>query len=205
MMEKSRGKQHIACPGVSGGAEGSRTPVRKHFDRTFSGRSPVSTFPPCADTGQTAQFSRVIVHGRGNSYPPHVRHINDAFPGLWPLRFRRLPLVRQRQQYDCCQLIFKLPVLWRSGAAARLSRLHTPVETGTPPRQYKLRPTHSRLTPRVRNASFVFPLPIEPTALGFDWIPGVRANCAALASVVRRKLAPLRCPSSSIRKRCAGL
>ena len=133
MMEKSRGKQHIACPGVSGGAEGSRTPVRKHFDRTFSGRSPVSTFPPCADTGQTAQFSRVIVHGRGNSYPPHVRHINDAFPGLWPLRFRRLPLVRQRQQYDCCQLIFKLPVLWRSGAAARLSCLHTPVETGAAP------------------------------------------------------------------------
>ena len=132
-MEKSRGKQHIACPGVSGGAEGSRTPVRKHFDRTFSGRSPVSTFPPCADTGQTAQFSRVIVHGRGNSYPPHVRHINDAFPGLWPLRFRRLPLVRQRQQYDCCQLIFKLPVLWRSGAAARLSSLHTPVETGAAP------------------------------------------------------------------------
>ena len=133
MMEKSRGKQHIACPGVSGGAEGSRTPVRKHFNRTFSGRSPVSTFPPCADTGQTAQFSRVIVHGRGNSYPPHVRHINDAFPGLWPLRFRRLPLVRQRQQYDCCQLIFKLPVLWRSGAAARLSCLHTPVETGAAP------------------------------------------------------------------------
>ena len=133
MMEKSRGKQHIACPGVSGGAEGSRTPVRRHFDRTFSGRSPVSTFPPCADTGQTAQFSRVIVHGRGNSYPPHVRHINDAFPGLWPLRFRRLPLVRQRQQYDCCQLIFKLPVLWRSGAAARLSCLHNPVETGAAP------------------------------------------------------------------------
>lgn len=145
-MEKSRGKQHIACPGVSGGAEGSRTPVRKHFDRTFSGRSPVSTFPPCADTGQTAQFSRVIVHGRGNSYPPHVRHINDAFPGLWPLRFRRLPLVRQRQQYDCCQLIFKLPVLWRSGAAARWSRLHTPVETGTPPcRRDRLCSTRSRL------------------------------------------------------------
>ena len=116
-----------------GGAEGSRTPVRKHFDRTFSGRSPVSTFPPCVDTGQTTQFSRVIMHGRGNSYPPHVRHINDAFPGLWPLRFRRLPLVRQRQQYDCCQLIFKLPVLWRSGTAARLSSLHTPVETGAAP------------------------------------------------------------------------
>ena len=116
-----------------GGAEGSRTPVRKHFNRTFSGRRTVSAFPPWAGTGQTAQFSRVMMHGRGNSYPPHVRHINDAFPGLWPLRFRRLPLVRQRQQYDCCQLIFKLPVLRRSGAAARLSCLHTPVETGTPP------------------------------------------------------------------------
>ena len=117
----------------NGGAEGSRTPVRKHFDRTFSGRRTVSAFPPWAGTGQTAQFSRVMMHGRGNSYPPHVRHINDAFPGLWPLRFRRLPLVRQRQQYDCCQLILKLPVLRRSGAAARLSCLHAPVETGTAP------------------------------------------------------------------------
>ena len=121
------------CLFIFGGAEGSRTPVRKHFNRTFSERSQVSTFPPRADTGQTARFSRVIMRGRGNSYPPHGRHINDAFPGLWPLRFRRLPLVRQRQQYDCCQLIFKLPVLWRSGAAARLSCLCTPVETGAAP------------------------------------------------------------------------
>ena len=51
------------------------------------------------------------MHGRGNSYPPHVRRINDAFPGLRPLRFRRLPLVRQRQQYDCCQLILSCPFL----------------------------------------------------------------------------------------------
>ena len=41
---------------------------------------------------------RVIMRGRGNSYPPHGRHINDAFPGLWPLRFRRPPLIRQQQQ-----------------------------------------------------------------------------------------------------------
>ena len=127
-------KRHtLVCLFIFGGAEGSRTPVRKHFNRTFSERSQVSTFPPRADTGQTARFSRVIMRGRGNSYPPHGRHSNDAFPGLWPLRFRRLPLVRQRQQYDCCQLIFKLPVLWRSGAAARLSCLCTPVETGAAP------------------------------------------------------------------------
>ena len=73
------------------------------------------------------------MHGRGNSYPPHVRRINDAFPGLRPLRFRRLPLIRQQQQQCCCYLIYKLPVLWRSGAAARLSSLHTPVETGAAP------------------------------------------------------------------------
>lgn len=33
-----------------GGAEGSRTPVRKRFDKTFSGRSQVSAFPLRADT-----------------------------------------------------------------------------------------------------------------------------------------------------------
>ena len=108
-MEKSRGKQHIACPGVSGGAEGSRTPVRKHFDRTFSGRSQVSAFPPCKDTGQTLQFSRVMMHGRGNSYPPHGRHLNDAFPSRWPLWFRRSLLKQRRQQYSCCQLSLICP------------------------------------------------------------------------------------------------
>lgn len=33
-----------------GGAEGSRTPVRKRFDKTFSGRSQVSAFPLRTDT-----------------------------------------------------------------------------------------------------------------------------------------------------------
>ena len=97
------------------------------------------------------------MRGQVNSFPPHGRHINDAFPGLWPLRFRRLPLIRQQQQQCCCYLIYKLPVLWRSGAAARLSRLHTPVETGTPPRRRgKLHYTHSRLAARVRTV----PLPL---------------------------------------------
>lgn len=81
-----------------GGAEGSRTPVRKRFNRTFSGRSQVSTFPPRKDTGQTLRFSRVMMRGRGNSYPPHGRHLNDAFPGRWPLRFRRSLLKQRRQQ-----------------------------------------------------------------------------------------------------------
>ena len=92
-----------------GGAEGSRTPVRKHFDRTFSGRSQVSAFPPRKDTGQTLRFSRVMMRGRGNSYPPHGRHLNDAFPGRWPLRFRRSLLKQRRQQYSCCQLSLICP------------------------------------------------------------------------------------------------
>ena len=49
------------------------------------------------------------MRGRGNSYPPHGRHINDAFPGLWPLRFRRSQLKLRRQQYSCCQFIFNCP------------------------------------------------------------------------------------------------
>ena len=39
---------------------------------------------------------RVMMRGRVNSFLPHGRHINDAFPGLWPLRFRRPPLIRQQ-------------------------------------------------------------------------------------------------------------
>lgn len=98
-VQLHQNKSHPSGGFCFGGAEGSRTPVRKHFDRTFSGRSQVSAFPPCAGTWQTAQFSRVMMRGRGNSYPPHGRHLNDAFPGRWPLRFRRSLLKQRRQQY----------------------------------------------------------------------------------------------------------
>ena len=98
-VQLHQNKSHPMGGFCFGGAEGSRTPVRKHFDRTFSGRSQVSAFPPCAGTWQTAQFSRVMMRGRGNSYPPHGRHLNDAFPGRWPLRFRRSLLKQRRQQY----------------------------------------------------------------------------------------------------------
>ena len=91
LKEKAKKETHRKAVRFSffGGGEGSRTPVRKRFNRTFSGRSQVSTFPPRKDTGQTLRFSRVMMRGRGNSYPPHGRHLNDAFPGRWPLRFRR--------------------------------------------------------------------------------------------------------------------
>ena len=70
-------------------------------------------------------------HGRSVPYA-HLP-LYDALPGPRSSRVGRLPLVRQQQQQCCCYLIYNLPVLWRSGAAARWSRLHTPVETLTPP------------------------------------------------------------------------
>ena len=57
-----------------GGAEGNRTPVRKQLDRTFFGRSLVFTFPYRGVNKHTQRFGRVKMHGRGNTYPPHVRH-----------------------------------------------------------------------------------------------------------------------------------
>lgn len=75
----------------------------------------------------------------GQSLPYAHLPLNDALPGSRSFRVGRLPLIRQQQQQCCCYLIYNLPVLWRSGAAARLSRLHTPVETLTPPHRRKVR------------------------------------------------------------------
>lgn len=155
--------------------------VEPPSESTLTGLSPgadgyCGNLLPCSPSGRQAVTPagqvRVMMRGTVNSFRTHGRHINDAFPGLWPLRFRRPPLIRQQQQQCCCYLIYKLPVLWRSGTAARWSRLHTPVETGTPPRRYKLRFTRFRLKPKARTAPFVSPLPIEPATLGFDWILG---------------------------------
>ena len=77
-------------------------------------------------------------HGRSAPYA-HLP-LNDALPGSRSFRVGRLPLIRQQQQQCCCYLIYKLPVLWRSGAAARWSRLHTPVETLTPPYNWDQKP-----------------------------------------------------------------
>ena len=82
---------------VFGGGEGSRTPVRKQFHGMFSGRRRLfrAALPPCSPSARQAVTPagqvRVMMRGQVNSFPPHGRHINDAFPGLWPLRFRRPP------------------------------------------------------------------------------------------------------------------
>ena len=48
--------------------------------------------------------------------------------------------VKPQRELRCCRrsLIYKVPVFRWSGATARFSRFHIPVETSTPPRRRKL-------------------------------------------------------------------
>ena len=124
----------------------------------------------------------------------HDAWAGQLFPASRTPHQRRLPrpvaspvqtaaLIRQQQQQCCCYLIYKLPVLWRSGAAARVSRLHTPVETGTPPRRYKLRDARFRLTAKAPTALFVSP-PRESASLGFARTMRVRLELGSLSRIV---------------------
>ena len=125
---------------LNGGGGGNRTPVRKHFNGIFSGRRrsfrESSSLFPFQTADRHAIRSGELHHvWHGQSLPYAHLPLNDALPGSRSFRVGRLPLIRQQQQQCCCYLIYNLPVLWRSGAAARWSRLHTPVETLTPPRR----------------------------------------------------------------------
>lgn len=57
-----------------GGGEGSRTPVRKPFHRTFSGCRRLFTFPFHAVNRHTAQVGRVMMRGTVNSFRTHGHH-----------------------------------------------------------------------------------------------------------------------------------
>ena len=60
------------CP--SGGAEGTRTPVRKQLGRNFSGRSLLFTFPQPDGNKHPAGFSSFIMHGALKALRTHVHH-----------------------------------------------------------------------------------------------------------------------------------
>ena len=91
----SRSKRYKACSDMVevGGVE-------PPSESTLTGLSPgadgyCGSLSSCSPSGRQAVTPsgqvRVMMRGRVNSFPPHGRHINDAFPGLWPLRFRRPP------------------------------------------------------------------------------------------------------------------
>ena len=93
-------------------------------------------FLTLAASRHAARASELHDLWHGQSLPYSHLPLNHALPGSRSFRVGRLPLIRQRQPSagnNCRYLIYNMPVLRRSGAAARLSCLHIPVETDTPP------------------------------------------------------------------------
>ena len=57
-----------------GGDEGNRTPVRKQFGRTFSGRSLLFTFPYLAENKHPTRLSSFIMRGTLKALRTHGLH-----------------------------------------------------------------------------------------------------------------------------------
>ena len=158
---------------VFGGGEESWTPVRKHFNRNFSGRRRLFAFPRPSGSRHPQGLGSFIMHGVLKALHAHVHHWSTLHPGPWYSRVER-SLIKQREElYRCCSLIYKsLPVLRMSGASARYSCLHAPVETVTPPRrQTKPIPFRFRGLRKCPESSIsigsVFLTNLNPLALGF--------------------------------------
>ena len=116
-----------------GGDGGNRTPVRKRFDRNFSGRRRSFAFP-CPSADRHAQgLGSFMMHGTLKALRTHVHHLSTPRPGPWSSRAGRSLLRQRGEQRYRRSLIYKLPILWMVGASARYSCLHTPVETSTSP------------------------------------------------------------------------
>ena len=118
---------------MRGGGEGSRTPVRKHFLRNFSGRRRFFAFPHHDASRHASWFGSFICHAGGKAYPGHVHHSGHAQAQLVVLLGWTAAIKQRREQFYCCSLIYKVPVLRMSGTSARYSCPHVPVETSTPP------------------------------------------------------------------------
>ena len=118
----------------SGGDGGNRTPVRKHFNRNFSGRRRSFAFPRPTAGRHAVGLGSFIMRGTLKALRTHVHHSSTPHPGSWSSRVERSLIMQREEQYYRRSLIYKrLPVLWMSGASARYSCLHAPVETSTPP------------------------------------------------------------------------
>ena len=85
-------------------------------------------------SGPVASSCVVRAKLTARTFPTHRRSAS----GPWASRRERSLIKQREEQCYRCSLIYKLPVLWRSGAAARYSGLHTPVETETSPQQAKV-------------------------------------------------------------------
>ena len=91
-------------------------------------------------------------------------------PGRGPPGRDARAITQREEQVRCCSLIYKLPVLWMSGASARYSCLRTPVETSTSPcvRMDPIGQVSARSAKTTTGGS-ILPFKIEPASLGFDF------------------------------------
>ena len=117
----------------SGGGGGSRTPVRKHFIRSLSGRRRSFTFPHHGAERHAPWLGSFILSCRGQSLARSRAPLSHAQARLVVLPGRTAAIKQRRELRYRRSLIYKLPVLWMSGASARYSCPHVPVETSTPP------------------------------------------------------------------------
>ena len=78
----------VEMAGVEPASESTLTGLSPGADDYCGSLPPRS--PSSRQTVTPAGQVRVMMRGTVNSFRTHGRHINDAFPGLWPLRFRRL-------------------------------------------------------------------------------------------------------------------
>ena len=80
----------VEVGGVEPPSESTLTGLSPGADGYCGGLAPPVPLPDGKPSRRSGQV-RVIMRGTVNSFRTHGRHINDAFPGLWPLRFRRPP------------------------------------------------------------------------------------------------------------------
>ena len=98
-----------------GGGGGSRTRVRKHFNRTFSGRRRLLRralsllFPFRTASRHAGRSGELHDVWHGQSLPYSHLPLNDALPGSRSFQVGRLPLISQQQQQCCCSLIYNCP------------------------------------------------------------------------------------------------
>ena len=153
-----------------GGGGGSRTPVRKRFNKNFSGRRRLFTFPHPGVSRHTQRLGSFMIHGTRKALRTHVHHSTTPHPGPWSFRAGR-PLIKQRRERRYrCSFIYKLPILRMLGASARYSGLHVPVETSTPPRRRKVRFVQDALAGILHAAPLLLLFPSDPlrwALLGF--------------------------------------
>ncbi len=90
-----------------GGGGGNRTPVRKRFNRNFSGRRRLFTFPRPGAKRHARGLGSFMMHGALKALRTHVHHSSTPHPGPWSSRVGRSRIKQREEQVRCCSLIYK--------------------------------------------------------------------------------------------------